>query len=137
MEAQRGTIFVALASAVLLTAPLASISTPAIAQSHGGGFHGGGGFHSGGGFHGGGGFRGARGLHGAGGFQGGDAHRDGFRGGGRHDRDGVIVGLPFGYYDDYYDDPDGYDVGSYDDGSPACGSWSWDGARSRYVWIPC
>jgi hypothetical protein len=34
-----------------------------------------------------------------------------------------------------YDDPYGYDLGSYDGGSPGCGSWSWDDARSRYVWI--
>lgn len=134
------TIFAALASAVLLAAPMASISTPAAAQPHGGGSHAAGGFRGGAGFHGGGGF------HGAGGFNGGEAQRGGFRGGrngGWDDGAGLILGLPYGepYYDDdpsgYYDDPEGYDVGSYDDGSPACGSWSWDGARGRYEWIAC
>ena len=142
------TIVAALASAALLATPMASISTPAAAQPHGGGFHGrGGGLRGGdGGFHGGG-FRGAGGFHGAGGFQGGDVHGDGFRGGHPRDRNdgtGLVVGLPFGdpyYYDDdlygYYDGSDGYDVESYDDGAPACGSWAWDDPRGRYVWIPC
>ena len=129
-------IFAALASAALLAAPMASISTPAAAQPHGGG-----GFHGGSG-----GFQGGRGgFHGAGGFRGGASHGGGFRGGrngGWDDGAGLILGLPYGepYYDDpsgYYDDPEGYDVGSYDDGSPACGSWSWDGARGRYEWIGC
>jgi hypothetical protein len=121
-------IFAALASAALLAAPMASISTPAAAQPHGGGVHGGGGFHGGGG-----------GFHGAGGFRGGGPHGGGFRGDHHRDRDGGVglyLGLPFG--DPYdYDDADGYDAGSYDDGSPACGSWYWDDARGRYEWISC
>jgi hypothetical protein len=129
MEAEMKAIFAALASAALLAGTMSSISTPAAAQARGGG-----GFH-GGGFHGGGGFRGGGGFHGAaGGFRGG-----GFRGGHHRDHDGVgfVFGLPFGdpYY---YDDPYGYDdAWSYDDGASACGAWTWDDTRGRYVWIPC
>ena len=122
------TIFAALASAALLAAPMASISTPAAAQAHGGGgFHGGGG-----GFHGGGGARGG-GFRGGGFHDGG--HDRGFRGG-RGRGDGIFfLGLPYGdpYYDDDlygYDDP-------YDNSSPSCGSWSWDAANARYDWVPC
>jgi hypothetical protein len=120
------TIFAALASAALLATPMASVSTPAGAQPHGGGFHGGGGFRgAGGGFT-------AQAASAA-------ATRTEVVRGGHHDRDGrlgLIFGLPYGdaYY---YDDPYGYDDGSYDDGTPACGSWSWDDAHGRYVWIPC
>ena len=124
------TIFAALASAALLAAPMASISTPAAAQAHGGGgFHGGGG-----GFHGGGGARGG-GFRG-GGFQGG-GHGRGFRGGHDRDRDNgfFFFGLPYG--DAFYDDDlYGYD-GAYDDNAPSCGSWSWNAAQGRYDWIPC
>jgi hypothetical protein len=134
METQMKTIFAALASAALLAAPMASISTPAAAQAHGGGgFHGGGGgFHGGGGVHGGGGARGG-GFRGGGFHDGG--HDRGFRGG-RGRGDGfVFLGLPYGdpFYDDDlygYDDP-------YDNSSPSCGSWSWDASNARYDWIPC
>ena len=123
------TIFAALASAALLAAPMASISTPAAAQAHGGGgFHGGGGGFHGGGARGGG-FRG-------GGFQGG-GHGRGFRGGHDRDRDNgfFFFGLPYG--DAFYDDDlYGYD-GAYDDNAPSCGSWSWNAAQGRYDWIPC
>jgi hypothetical protein len=134
MENEMKAILAALASATLLAGAVSSISTPAAAQAHGGGFHGGGGGFHGGGFHGGGGFRG--GFHGSdGGLRGGGRDR-GFRGGfHHHDRDGLgfVFGVPYGddpfYYDDFY---------GYDDGSgPACGSWTWDAPSSRYVWVPC
>jgi hypothetical protein len=128
MEAQMKAIFAALASAALLATPMASISTPAAAQPHGGGFRGGGGFHAAGG-----------GVRGGGGLRGRESPSGEFHWGQHRDRDdgvGPIFGLPF---DDpyYYDDPYGYDVGSYDGASPACGSWSWDDARGRYEWIAC
>ncbi len=125
------TILAALASAALLAMPMASISTPAAAQSHGGGFHGVGAFRGGG-------SRGpSGGFHGAGGFHGGDSPRGGLRNGHRRGRDdgtGLIFGPSFG---DPYDYDDPYDGGPYDYGSSACGSWFWDGARGRYQWIPC
>lgn len=123
----------AVASIALLSAPLASIPSPALA-------HPGGGAHSGG-F--GGGFRGGYGYLGAGAL-------------------GLAVGLdyrdplfyddPF-YYDDYYGDyaygapydygPDGALLLAYQGPPPqtgtpqACGSWSWDAPRSTYNWVPC
>jgi hypothetical protein len=154
------TFLAALASVALLAAPLASLSTPALARGGGGG----GGFH-GGGFGGGGGFRGG-GMHGGGGFRGGGSGVHGFGGrgfGGRGFGDrgfdlgagalGFALGLDYGdpwLYDDAdYWDYEGGDPGPapYDDadGAPppaqaqpqACGSWSWDGPRSTYDWVPC
>jgi hypothetical protein len=135
MENEMKAVLTALASAALLVGAMSSISTPAAAQSHGGGFHGGGGGFHGGGFHGGGGFRGG-GFHGSsGGFRGG-SHDGGFRGGfHHHDRDGLgfVFGVPYGD-DAFYDD----DFYGYDDGSgPACGSWTWDAPSGRYNWVPC
>ncbi len=158
------TILAALASVALLAAPLASIPTPAAAHGGGGsGFHGGGGgFRGGGGFHGGGDFHGGGGFRG-GGFHGG--YRGGYGGGyGGYYLGagglGFALGLDYGdlgFYGDPYDyddyaaygiggpDPYGYDgadapppPGAYQAGPPqACGSWSWDTARSTYDWIPC
>lgn len=119
------TIFAALASAALLAAPMASISTPAAAQIHGGGFHASAGFRGGGGFHGGGGFRGG-------------SYGGGFRGGQHRDRgEGILFDAPF--VDPYYfADPYYYDDGeAYDDSSQSCGSWAWDAVHGGYVWIPC
>jgi hypothetical protein len=132
-----------LASAALLTAPLAIPST-ALAQGHGGGHsgghggghggggHGGGGFH-GGGFHGGGGFRG-------GGFRGGGGYRGGYRGGYGYGAAALGLGLGLGlgyapFYGENYDYPDvAYDPG-YAYAPPACGQWVWNPPAGRYDWV--
>jgi hypothetical protein len=153
----------AVASIALLAAPLASISSPALAHpggGGGGGMHGGG--FGGGGFRGGG-FRGGGGFHG-GGFRGGGfghrgGHGDYFAAGalglalGLDYADPYFYGDPLYYDDDYadyaygdpYDDygPDGAPPPAYQQPpsaaqSPqACGSWSWDSGRSTYNWVPC
>ena len=97
-------VFRIMATIALASGSAAIIAVPAVAQSHGGGFHGGGGggFHGGGGgsFHGGGGsFHG-----GGGGFHGGDGYRGyGYRGG--YGYGGFRGGFGFGYgccYGGYY-----------------------------------
>jgi len=161
------TFLATVASVALLAAPLASLSTPALARpGGGGGFHGGGGGFHGGGF-GGGGFRGG-GPHGGGGFRGGGSGGRGFGGRGYGGDGGYYFGAgalglalgldyadPWFYGDADYDDYGASDPGPdpYDDadGAPppgyqqppgqaqpqACGSWSWDGPRSTYNWVPC
>ncbi len=121
-------ILAALASATLMTAPLVSLPTPALAQHHGGGgggWHGGGG---GGGWHGGGGWGG--GYHG-GGWGGYRGYRGGYYGWGGYPY--FWGGLALGYYAAdpwYYDYPAYYGYApyygggySYDSTGPADGDY--------------
>ncbi len=105
-------LLVALASASLLTAGLASVPTQAVAQAHGGG-RGGGGFHGGGGggggYHGGGGgghYGGGGGHYGGGGYHGGGHY---YGGGGRYYGGRYYGG---GYYAPYYAGALGFALGS-------------------------
>ncbi|HEX4199587.1 MAG TPA: hypothetical protein VHZ26_19280 [Caulobacteraceae bacterium] len=161
------TLFAALASVSLLTAPLALSPVPAMAQhSHGGGFsHGG--FGRGGFGHGGFG----RGGFGHGGFGRGGGWRGGYGWGFGGLAAGLFLGAaiadsydypayygywgPYGapYPYDYYDGPpppyaddgdEGPPPGQYSGPPPqgqaqgqACGSWSWDASQSKYDWVPC